>query len=183
MLWFELSLITLAIFAALSIVWYTVRTGITPMPSSRAAKRIILDDAVVAGEGSIIDLGSGWGGLAIAFAKRYPDHRVIGYELSFFPWLFSLLVKRFHGLNNLTFYRHDFMLADLSQAALLLCYLYPGGMSDLKEKLDKECHEVVLLVSNNFALPGARAEKELRLRNFSKTPIYFYRYVNLMEDS
>ncbi len=36
-------------------------------------------------EGTIVELGSGWGTLAVAFARRYPGCQVLAYELSPLP--------------------------------------------------------------------------------------------------
>ena len=107
------------------------------------------------GTGPIVDLGSGWGTLVIAFAGKYPDRQVVGYELSLVPWVFSLIRKKISGLSNLTLYRKDFMDADLSAAAVLTCYLFPGGMVSLKEKLDRDKINEVLIVSSTFALPSS----------------------------
>lgn len=81
----EFILPVILIFVLLSIVWSTLRTGISPTKSSGKASRAMLnlvDDCVV--DGPIVDLGSGWGTLVIPLARKYPNQQVIGYELSFF---------------------------------------------------------------------------------------------------
>jgi hypothetical protein len=74
--------LAIGIAAVGSIVWFTLRLGIAPMPSSARACRAMITACENAPPGPVVDLGSGWGTLAIAFARRYPGRRVVGYELS-----------------------------------------------------------------------------------------------------
>ena len=122
-----------------------------------------------------MDLGSGWGTLVIALARKYPDRKVIGYELSFVPWLFSLIRKSVSGLDNLLLYRKDFLDADLSDASVLTCYLFPRGMVSLEDKLDRENVNDVLIVSSTFALPSSEPVKVIRVKDMYRTPVYLYR--------
>lgn len=172
---FELGFLALVLVAALSIVWSTLRTGISPMMSSSAATQAMLN-AIAEPKGPIIDLGSGWGTLVVAAARQYPAQQVIGYELSWLPWLVSCLRKRYLRLDNLTLYRKDFNEADLSQAAILLCYLFPEGMAALAEKLTRQPSRAVDIISNTFALPACQATQTIRLNDIYKTPIYLYRW-------
>ena len=61
------------------------------------------------GTGTIIDLGSGWGNFVIPIAKRYPQRKIVGYELSLLPWLTSTFLKNIFGLKNLTLHRKIFI--------------------------------------------------------------------------
>ena len=49
-----------------------------------------------------------WGTLVIAIARKYPNKQVIGYELSWLPWLVSVILKYSLRLDNLTIHRKDF---------------------------------------------------------------------------
>ena len=112
--------------------------------------------------------------MVIAFARKYPQKQVIGYELSLLPWMYSVIRKKLLGLNNLQIYRRNFFSADLKTAGLLVCYLFPKGMSKLKQKLDSEDIHVTM-VSNTFALPDCKASMKINLDDVYHTPIYFYR--------
>lgn len=125
--------------------------------------------------GSIVDLGSGWGNFVIAIAKRYPHRAVIGYELSFLPWLISKIIKKSLSLKNLSLYRHDFYQADLSEASVLVCYLYPEAMNKISNKLRLEQTGVQFLISNNFALPSWQASKKIPVDDFYQSPVYLYK--------
>ncbi len=127
------------------------------------------------GTGPIVDLGSGWGTLVVALARKYPHRQVIGYELSLVPWLFSKIRKSVSGLDNLELYRSDFLDADLSDASVLTCYLFPGGMVSLEDKLERDNISDVLIVSSTFALPSSEPVKVIRVKDIYNTPVYLYR--------
>ncbi len=169
------------LLVGLSIVWSTLQTGISPMMSSGKACQAMLDamevsEKEVSEKEPLIDLGSGWGTLVIAVARKYPDQQVIGYELSWFPWLVSVIRKSVLRLDNLRLYRQDFNKAELGRAAILFCYLFPGGMVDLHKKLKRERFNEILIVSNTFALPSCQPAKIIRLEDIYKTPIYVYHW-------
>ena len=175
MLIIETILIACLLVAGISIVLATMKTGISPSPSSGRTVRAIVAAVEKTGAGPMVDLGSGWGTLVTALAKRYPDRQVIGYELSFVPWLFSSIRKSLSGLDNLTFYRRDFLNADLPDASVLTCYLFPGGMVSLEEKLERDNIRDVLIVSSTFALPSSEPVKVIRVKDMYSTPVYLYR--------
>ena len=170
----ELILLVFVLLIALSIVWSTLQTGISPMMSSGKACQAMLASIDRPANGPLIDLGSGWGTLVIAVARKYPHQQVLGYELSWFPWLVSIIRKYSLGLDNLTLYRKDFMNAELSNASILFCYLFPGGMVALHKKLKHELLNEILIVSNTFALPSCQPTKVTRLKDIYQTPIYVY---------
>ena len=167
-------LLVFVLLAVMSIVWTTLQTGISPMMSSGMACQAMLASIDRPANNPLIDLGSGWGTLVIALARKYPRQQVIGYELSWFPWLVSIILKYSLRLNNLTLYRKDFKKAELSNASILFCYLFPGGMVALHEKLKRELSNEILIVSNTFALPSCQPTKVIRLKDIYQTPIYVY---------
>lgn len=171
----ELILIGIALLAAISIFLTTMKTGISPSPSSQKVFRAIAAAAEDSGTGPVMDLGSGWGTLAAGLAAKYPHRQVIGYELSLVPWLCSLVRKHVSRLDNLTLYRRDFLKADLSEASVLTCYLFPGGMAALKDKLERDNIHNVLIISSTFALADSEPAKVIKVKDIYSTPVYLYR--------
>lgn len=159
---------------ALSIVWSTLKTGISPMMSSDKARQAMLDSIDEPVNGSMMDFGSGWGTLVIAAAREYPQHQVIGYELSWLPWFVSTIRKHCLRLDNLRIYRKDFNTAELNDVSILFCYLFPGGMLALDRKLKSELANEMIVVSNTFALPSCQPTKTVKLNDLYQTPIYHY---------
>jgi hypothetical protein len=175
---FDFLLLSSAIFITVSLLYYTVKLGISPMPSSSKAYSTMMELVNETGSGSIIDLGSGWGNFVIRIAKRNPQRQVIGYELSLLPWITSTLLKKALGLENLTLYRQNFYNVNLSGTSVLVCYLYPEAMNKIKNKLILERPKVDFLISNNFALPSWQSYKVVPIDDFYKSPIYLYKIVN-----
>ncbi len=175
MLVLEIILLICIFFVGISIVLAAMKTGIPPMPTSGRVCRAMISFAENSGTGPLIDLGSGWGTIVIALARKYPDRQVIGYELSPVPWLVSLALKHILRLNNLDLRRKNFLEADLSEASVLLCYLFPAVMTSLQEKLELEITNEMLVVSNTFALPTWKPVRVKRLNDMHGSLIYLYR--------
>jgi len=144
------------------------------MPSSSKAYKAMLELVDETGTGAIIDLGSGWGNLIIPLAKNRPQRPVIGYELSWLPWLISTALKKALHLENLTLYRANFLQVKLPTASVLICYLYPEAMVKIATKLQQDQPDINFLISNNFALPASKPDKTIALNDFYKSPIYLY---------
>lgn len=182
MSWYGALVAGLLLLILLAIATYTVITGTPAMPSSNKARAEVLRQlASIMKQGppkTIVDLGSGWGNLVIPIARLYSQHRVIGYELSLFPWLVSVLAKRLLRLDNLVLYRKDFLKADLSQADILLCYLFPKAMTQLDRKIRTEQLKLQALISVFFALPGHPEDRKEVLRDLYNTPVYLYCFWN-----
>jgi len=145
------------------------------MPSSKAAQQAILQLCDATGDGPIYELGSGWGNVLFELAKRYPNREVVGFELSFLPWLYSVVAAKLCGLKNVSLHRKDFFQADLNKAAVMVCYLFPKGMVRLSHKLETEAGQLKFLISNNFALPHHTLIKKIIAHDFYQSPIYLYR--------
>ena len=175
----ESILIIFVFIVGASIIWGTLKVGISPMPSSKKARQAILELSKVTGNGPIYDLGSGWGHLVISLARLYPERQIVAYELSMVPWLVTKLLKKLLGLNNLVLYRKNFLTEDLSHASVLICYLFPVVMDEIKEKLQLDTGNTRFVISNNFALPTYKAEQVIRLNDFYKSPVYLYKMKGL----
>ena len=172
----ELTLMALVLLAGASILWSTLRVGISPMPSSQKACAAVMQliESAKADNAPIVDLGSGWGSLVIRLAIKYPERKIIGYELSWLPWLVSVLAARCLRLNNLTVHRQNFLKAEWPIGAVLVCYLFPAGMDALEDQLAQRQSALAYLISNNFALPSHTAETMLKLDDFYQSPVYRY---------
>lgn len=158
-------------FLTISIVYFSIKTGISPMPTSSAAKQAILAALPLSLEGKIYELGAGFGTLLVPLIKKYPRCELIGYELSPFPaWIARLRVwKRAKVM------RKDFYHASLSDARLIYCYLFPKAMEKLKEKFEKELGSETIIITNSFRIPGWIAEETISVDDLFKTTIYVYK--------
>lgn len=169
---FELYLLIFLLVIIISIMISTLRIGISPMPTSKKVAKEILGLVEDCNEKTIIDLGSGFGTLAIYLAKNLPEKKIIAYELSFFPYITSVILKRIFNLKNLTIEKKDFLKEDL-KGAFLVTYLFPKAMQDLEDKLFDETINTKI-VSNTFAFRNIKERRVINAKDIYKTPIYYY---------
>lgn len=159
----------------LSVVYWSLRNGISPMPTSSKARRRLLSALPKDVSGTIYELGSGWGTLVFPLARHYPHCRVVGYETSWIPFWISKLRQFFMRLPNLELQRRDFYQMPLQDAGLVVCYLYPGAMRLLSVKLSEELKPGTWVISNTFSLPGWLASDVLEVGDLYYSKIYVYR--------
>lgn len=167
-------LVVVLFFMSISIVCFSLYTGISPMPSSSLAKEEMIKKIPI-NAARIYELGSGWGGLAFRISKDYPQAVLSGFEISFFPWLVSKIIGAVKQNAHLTFYRKNFYNESFHHADVIVCYLYPGAMEKLKIKFEKELQPGTWVISNTFAVPGWVPHEVVRLKNLWKTEILIYK--------
>ena len=156
------------LFSMISILWSTIRYGISPMPSNQKARESMLGLVPSPIPKTIFELGSGWGNLAYELASQHPDSMIYGYERSLLPFLFSRLYFR---RDNLQFEFKNFQKTSFSPDSLLVCYLYPKGMQQLSDNPNiKNCW----LISNTFALPDRQALKKVQIDDLYRSTIFLY---------
>src|SRR5690554_1174354 len=158
-----LIVIVIVIFVVLSIVYFTLKNGISPMPSSSFARLVAMKEIKKYIEGTkdhlIVDVGSGWGTLAFQTARLFPSHKVIGLENSHIPLWISRLFRMWGAYSNLRFIRHHIYTYSYVQADIVLCYLYPGAMKQLSTIFRQQLNQDAYIISILFALPGWQPEK------------------------
>jgi hypothetical protein len=171
----ETAVVVLAVVCAASIIMHTVRTGISPMPTSAAVSREIFTLLPKDVPGVIYELGVGWGTLLAPLGQRYSDNKVVGYEISPVPWLVAKVWLKLIGQQRVEVRRKDFYLADLSDAGLVVCYLFPDGMKRLKSQLERQLAPGSWVMSNTFAIPGWTAIATTNAPDVYRSPVYLYR--------
>ncbi len=169
-----LLLLAVLLVGMLSIVIFTLRTGISPMPTLGRVRRQLLPLVETDLEGTILELGAGWGTLAFTLADRCPRAKVIAFELSPLPFAFCWLRQRLAPRPNLELRRQDFFRASFTGASLVVCYLFPGAMTRLEPKLSAELAPGARILSHTFALRGWRPQHMLVVDDLYRTPIYLY---------
>jgi hypothetical protein len=165
----------LGIGAGISIVYWSIRNGISPMPTSPRVAAKLLEALPEKVKGTVFELGSGWGSLAFPLAEKYPLNCIKAYESSPVPYYFSRLRLWIFPHANLQIHRRDFFEAPLGEAALIVCYLYPGAMQRLKDKFERELAPGTHIVSNTFAVPGWTALKTIDTGDIYGSKIFVYR--------
>jgi SAM-dependent methyltransferase len=133
-----LALLIVVLILGGSLIVYQVVTGVPPMSSSRveAADVVaLLKQSGLAPGAVVYDLGCGWGTLAAALARAFPQAQIRGIELSPFPyWIARFRTRRWA---NVALRRADFFTCDLSDASAVTCYLMIKPMPKLAALLDR----------------------------------------------
>jgi len=163
----------------LSIVYWSVKNGISPMPTSRKTKAQLLSMLPLISKGIIYELGCGWGTLAFPLAQKYPNFQVIALETSPIPYSFCQLRLWLYPLPNLLFQKKDYLNASLYDSALIVCYLYPQAMNTLKAKFEKELKLNTWVLSNTFAIPSWKPFIVNEIDDLYHTKIYLYKFVKI----
>lgn len=137
----------------LSVLLFYLRTGVPPVSTTRGEVDdvlLLLSKVELPPAAKIYELGCGWGTLATALAHRFPDANVVGVEISWVPYLISVL--RASRIPNLRCMRADFNRVDLSDASAVTCYLMIAPMVPLARTLDAvlQCGTPVVTVSFFF---------------------------------
>ncbi|MNE19209.1 hypothetical protein D3C76_295680 [compost metagenome] len=177
-------LIVAAVFIAmLSIVYMSVRNGISPMPSSFAVRRAVAAEIHSFPRiGTIVEAGSGWGTLAFLLAKQSrrvrqeaePEPAVIGIENSAVPLLVSKLLRIMLGEGRVSFTRRDIYTYPYQGADIVVCYLFPQAMHKLSGIFRERLSLGTRIISVCFALPGWVPDKVIVCEDLYRTKIYIY---------
>lgn len=169
-----LLLLGLLLAGMLSIVFSSLRAGISPMPTLGKVRRQLLPLLEPDLQGTLLELGAGWGTLAFALADRCPRAKVVAFELSPLPFAFCWLRQRLAPRPNLELRRQDFFRASFAGASVVVCYLFPGAMARLAPKLLAELPPGARILSHTFALRGWQPLRTLVVDDLYRTPIYLY---------
>lgn len=170
------AVILLVACIALMGLFFEKALGVSSMPTMPRVKRKLLSFAEPAVAGNIVELGSGWGGIALEAAKAFPDREVIGIEYSPIPFFFSKCRRLFNpAVKNLSFARANFFDFDLSGTAVILCYLSNPLMAKLKDKFLRELPESASIISSTFHIPDWAPEKIEKINGLWNTEVFVYR--------
>ncbi|MBA9087409.1 hypothetical protein FHR92_003894 [Fontibacillus solani] len=177
-----IGLIILLVFVAMvSIVYRSLRNGISPMPSSGAVRRAVAAEINSLNRvRTIVEAGSGWGTLAFTITRqgrkvrRDIEPKIIGLENSMVPLLFSQLMSVMLAEEMVTFVRRDIYRFSYRDADVVVCYLFPRAMQSLSMIFQEQLSIGTRIISICFALPGWVPEKVIVCEDMYHTRIYVY---------
>ncbi|MFP4129472.1 MAG: class I SAM-dependent methyltransferase [Halorhodospira sp.] len=171
----ELSMIALTVLVVALLTGYTAYTGIAPVPTSRPGRELVLASLPEVDGGTIVEAGSGWGGLALSIARACPRAQVYGYELSPLPCLLARLRRWVRPTPNVRFYCRDLRQASFREVDAVVCYLHAEAVAALAPKLRAELPHGAVVVSNTFPFPGWRPSEVRQPQVRFDAPVYIYR--------
>ena len=162
---------------AFSLFWYEKKTKAPAIPTLPWVRKKMIDGLKRHTDPTksykIAELGSGWGGLTIKIARNFKSSQIDGYELAYAPYLVSKIRAAF-AFRKIKFYRADFFKRDLSQYDIIVCYLLPWHMAQLKPQLE-QLKPGSIIVVNAYGVPGWEPIETQYTEFVVKIPIYVYR--------
>lgn len=175
-IWLLYGLLAVTIVAVGSIFLTVSRVDAVPMPSPRPIHRAVIDEIDrLPGIRRVVELGSGWGGLALRIARAHPEKLVVGVEASTVPWLVSRGRRAVPGApQNVVFQRADFRSMAIEPHTAYVCYLAPPAMRSVRELVEHGAREGVVVVSALFAVREWRPVRTTTARDVHATRVYVY---------
>lgn len=159
----------------LSLEYYARKAKVVAAPSVPWMRKAViarLKKEVEAGGNPapvILELGSGWGTLALDAARACPSATIIGYEISPIPLFFSRLRAFLRGHKNTTFLAADLFAEDFSKADIVLTYLTMPHMERLRPKFEAELRPGTVVICNTFPVPEWVPAEEETIQDFVYT--------------
>lgn len=164
---FTIGAAVLVIYGA---VFWSIFRDAPFVPSPTSVADAMMDLAQVKSGELVVELGSGHGVVLFSAAKR--SARSVGYELSPFLCFFTRLQKAiFYRHVDLQVIRQDLFDADIKNAQVVTCYLFPKAMGQLRHKFEAELSPGTRVVSAQFSIPGWAP---IEVREVAHRPVYLY---------
>jgi len=171
---FELPAVPLSIIVALVALLYlpTFWTRVPYYPTStetyaEIARHLPTDRAF-----TFVDLGCGFAPLLRFLARRAPQGRFLGVEIS--PLAFVGASLGALMVPNLRIRYRSIWSVDLASYDVVYAFLAPGPMADLWTKVEREMQPGSVFISNTFPAP-APADQVIEIADRRAAHLYLYR--------
>lgn len=171
----QLLVVLVTLVVAGTVVWDSVRIGAPPLPSSPAMRAAMLSLLPEREHCVALEVGAGWGGVAVAVARARPTWEVTAVEQARVPFAFCWVRQRLLGPSNLTVVYGNGLDAIFENADVVTCYLLPETMLELRDRLETTGRPGGVLLSAAFGMRGWAAERTLRLDDLYRTEVFRYR--------
>ncbi len=153
--------------------------GAPPFPSTKQTLKEMCDEIEKHGQEitSIVDIGSGYGHMVFHLAGRFPNKKIIGYEISAIPYAVSVFWKRLFGYDNVSLHKADgFKAIEVGEtpADCAIVYLNPELGVRTNDIFDRI---TTLTIANKFPIPGreGQEDKKIEIDDWVATTVYFYK--------
>jgi len=165
----------IAFLILLAVYWSTFRTQVPLYLSSEKVWRALVDLLPAASAQktvSLIDLGSGLGGVLAHLATARPEGKYFGVESAPLPFVWSYL--RLLQRKNCQVSWGSFWNCDLSQYDVVFAYLSPVPMEQLWLKAKKEMRPGSLFISSTFNVPEQLPHKTMRIDDLHQSTLLIW---------
>lgn len=164
-----------AFLVMLVVYWSTFRTQVPLYLSSEKVWQALATKLPSDREFTLVDLGSGLGGVLTYLAQTKPQGRYHGVESAPMPFLWSWLRIKAGGHRNCTVQWGSLWDCDLSRYDVVFAYLSPVPMQALWDKARKEMRPGSLFISNTFAVPGQPPQETIQVDDLHRSSLFLWR--------
>lgn len=152
--------------------WYAIPS----VPSPHTVIATMLELAELKEGQTVYDLGAGDGRLLIDAKKKVPSIRAIGCELIPTIWAFGKL-RILLSRQDVTLLLKDALKQDVSDADVVLLYLFPALMDRLAERFDTMLRPGTRVISHTFRFHGKTPIAERKVHGYwGETMVYVYQW-------
>jgi hypothetical protein len=164
-----------AFLVMLVVYWSTFRTQVPLYLSSDKVWQALAGRLPAEQPFTLVDLGSGIGGVLTYLARTRPQGRYHGIESAPLPFLWSWLRIKLGGFRNCTVHWASFWNDDLGKYDVVFAYLSPVPMAELWAKAECEMRPGSLFISNTFAVPEHPPQETLTVEDLHRSTLYLWR--------
>lgn len=138
-----------------SLLLFQAMTGVPSVSATGSEAADVVDllrEAGIPEHATIYELGCGWGKLVAALAEAFPQARIVGIEISPFPyWVAQWRTRNFP---NVCVRRGNLFDCDLRDADAVSCYLMAKPTQRLAALLDEKLKDATPVVALSFWFRG-----------------------------
>lgn len=150
--WLVISLIMLFV-AVTSFVGF-VKTKVPQIPTAGRDIQRLVDEGLLHKEDLVMDLGCN-NGKVLFMIEKLVGSRGLGYEYALWSCVYAWIKKRLMN-SKVEIVWGDFFKADLSEATVIYCYLYPFLMPQVGEKIKQDCRPGTKVIVRDFPIKSLR---------------------------
>ena len=142
-----------ALILSISIIFVLILARGVPFVSLPKADWVMMGELAELKPGQVVyDLGCGKANLLVTAAKKF-GVKGVGYEISLWPYVWAKWNIWINRVNvDLRF--KNFLKADIKNADVVFCYLFPHVMVELEDKFKTELKPGAKVISYAFLLPN-----------------------------
>jgi len=166
--------VALATVIILVSLFYYALFYVPYVPTPMNVAKMMVKAAQIKDHQVVVDMGCGDGRL-LGYALLHHDITAVGYEVNWMARILATL-RFMKSARKPKIKNQNFFSADLSQADVVFCYLFPKTMKRLRDKFEKELKPGAVIISYSFPFEGW--EPETTIQTDPKKPKNFliYRY-------
>ena len=151
-------------------VFITIKYRVPPVPSGKRLANAMIQAAKIDTNENIYDLGCAFGGLLFRAQKKHPQNNYVGIDILGPAILYNRYLNRLKR-SNIKFINQDFFTLELTNADVILVYLWPSIMAQIETDIWPTLKPGTRIVSHAFRLPNTKHTELIKIKTHQ---VYVY---------